>query len=424
MIVQMVGCSHHTCPIDVRERMAVTGERVPEFLTHWQARFPDSEAVLLSTCNRTELYTAAWNRHRAPSHGEAIAFFSERQGVPQRVLETRLSQRSNVDAIRHLFTVAASLDSMVLGETQILAQVKAAYQLACQQSSAGLLTHAAFQAAIRTARRIARETELHRHRVSIASLAVRDCGGQAFERLADKRIAVIGAGKMAMETLKCLQSEGAQRIRIVNRDPLKATALAAQYHGVQVPWEHLPQLFAEVDLLVSSTGADEPIVRLEAFRSWIAPRSQRPLLILDLAVPRDFDPQIAHCRGVSLYSIDDLKHLSAEHTRLREHELRLAQRIVQEETDRYWSFVAGRSTVPAMQRLAEAARVLKASELDRLFRKRPDLEPGTRREIERMVDRFANKLLHPLRGILRGESPVDGTAEMRRRLQGFLDEDP
>ena len=201
--------------------------------------------------------------------------------------------------MRHLFTVAASLDSMVVGESQILAQVKEAYEAAVAHDNAGPLLHAAFQAALRVARRVAAETAIHQRRVSIPSVAVADFAQQIFERFDNKQTLVIGGGEMAEETLRYLCDAGVRQITVVNRHFQRAEELARQWSGVARPWEELAQAVAAADVVVSTTGAGAPVVTLEAYRQIEAARARRPLFVLDLAVPRDFDPAVGGRPDVS-----------------------------------------------------------------------------------------------------------------------------
>jgi len=350
-----------------------------------------------------ELYTATENGG-APTRGQLADFLGRfHRFEPAGILE-HLYEQVGQEAVRHLFIVASSLDSMVLGEPQILSQVKQAYRLAIGQRAAGPLTHAAFQAAFKVARRVACETAIHQRRLSIPSVAVADFATQIFERFADKRTLVIGAGEMAEETLKYLRDEGARDLTVINRSAPRAAELARRWQGRALPWRHLAESLAEADLVVSSTGAQEPIVTLAQFGQLEPLRRGRPLFILDLAVPRDFDPAIGHRPGVYLYCVDDLRQVCQRNRRERDKELPAAMRIIEQETQRFMAELNRRAIGPLIQRLQQGWQRPKEQELQRLLSKLPELDDRARGEICQSFDRLVNKLLHPPLASLRRES--------------------
>jgi len=404
MKLQMIGCSHHHTGVEVRERLAFNAAQAGVALDDLRKRFPQAEAVLLSTCNRVEIYTACQDPARVPSHEEMAQFMADFHGLPMYEIFDDLFARTGEDAIRHLFTVAASLDSMVVGEPQILAQVKQAYELATARESTGPLTHGAFQAAVRVARRVTLETTIHRRRVSIPSVAVADFASEVFESFDDKRILLIGAGEMAAETLRYLQDQGAHDVTVVNRNVERARQLAEQWHGKAEPWERLDALLTAADLVISTTGASEPIVTRGQFKQIAAARKQRPIVILDLAVPRDFDPAINDCLGVYLYSLDDLDRVCRRNRHEREQELPVALHIIEDETARFMADLHHRATAPIITQLRAGWHQPKEDELRRLFNKLPDLDERARGEIRQSFDRLINKLLHPPLESLRSEA--------------------
>lgn len=408
MKLQLVGCSHHNATVEFREQLAFSPDQIPEALSQLRDRFPNTEAVLLSTCNRVELYAAAPDADDAPADGELVQFLAAFHGLRVDEIEGNLFQFDREEAIRHLFEVAASLDSMVMGEAQILSQVKEAYQTATDGDYTGPLTHLAFQGAIRVARRVASETAIHQKRVSIPSVAVADFASQIFERFDDKNVLVIGAGEMGEETLRYLIGEGATKITVINRSHQRAIDLANQFNGRAAEWDQLHQLLAESDLVITTTGATEPIVTLADFRAVAAERHQRTLFVLDLAVPRDFDPEIGKEIGVYLYSVDDLQKTCDSNRKKRENEWPKARTIVDEETERFISDWNRRVTAPAIRQLKQNADRVKDIELKRLVNKLDDkidgIDESARKEIERAFDRLVNKLLHPPLESLRDEA--------------------
>ena len=300
MRVQLVGMSHHTAPVELRQQLAFRPDQVAQALRNLRNLFPQTEAVLLSTCNRVEVYTAIDAEGASPSHQDVVRFLAEFHQLDATEIFDDLFERTGEDAVRHLFYVAASLDSMVVGEAQILGQVKQAYEMANQAGATGPLTHGIFQAALKAARRVAAETTINRRRTSIPGVAVADFARQIFERFDDKNILVIGAGEMGEETLRYLKEEGGRRVTIVNRTQQAADELARRWSGQAVSWDQLDQQLIEADLIISTTGAEEPIVTLQRFQQIEPQRFQRPVCILDLAVPRDFDVRVGECLGVYL----------------------------------------------------------------------------------------------------------------------------
>lgn len=405
MKLRMIGCSHHRSGVAVRERLAFTEEQAAEALQQWKEERPQNEAVLLSTCNRVEFYAAADGDDLPPCPRLMARHLAVRHDLSVDQLYPELITLRDEQVVNHLFHVAASLDSMVLGEPQILAQVKQAYDLAASLGAAGPMTHGCFQAALRVGKRVAAETSLHRHRVSIPSVAIADFAGRIFERFDDKRVLVVGAGEMADETLRYLTGKGARRITIVNRDPLRAAQLASEWNGESASLTNLTNEVIRADLIISTTGAQEPIVTLPHYQREVAPhRGQRPLFILDLAMPRDFDPRIGDELAVYLYSIDDLHDACNRNRKARERELPLAERIIGEEREKFFVDARHRISAPVIARLRSGLEEPKRAELDRLFNKLPDLNEADRDEVRRFADRLVNKMLHAPMESIRDES--------------------
>lgn len=404
MQLNLVGCNHHTTSVDIRERLAFTGEQVTDALKKLRDRFPNMEAVLLSTCNRVELYTACSDPKDAPSRRDVVQFIADYHGLSVDEVAQQVTAHSHEEAIQHLFTVAASMDSMVIGEPQILAQVKEAYRIATDGDHTGPLTNGAFQAAIHVAKRIATETAIHKRRVSIPSVAVAEFARAIFERFDDKFVLVIGAGEMGRETTQYLVGEGAKQITIVNRNRDRAVAMATEFGAGTKDWSELDALMVKADLIVSTTGATEPIMTVQRYRELEAARYQRPLFVLDLAVPRDFEPAIGDCLGVYLYSVDDLQEACKANQKARQKEWPKARKIIEEEAARFVADWHHRATGPTIKRLREQANRLKSQELERLMNKLDGMDAKSQKEIEMSFDRLVNKLLHPPLESLRNEA--------------------
>ncbi len=409
MILKIIGCSHHQSSVEVRERLAFNPQQTFRFLRKFYDAYPQSEVVLLSTCNRTELYAAGQSHDLMPSTEEMELFLADSCGVQHSEINDFLFEHANEQAVRHLFAVAASLDSMVIGEAQILSQVKQAYRQAADLNQPMPLTHHVFQAAIRVAKRVASETEIHANRVSIPSIAVGVFARQIFERLDNKQILVIGAGKMADETLKYIQGEGGRDFVVVNRTREAAVRLAEKFNGRVADWDALSDQIQNADLIVSTTGASQPVVTLQMYQQIERGRLQRPLFVLDLAMPRDFEPSIGECLNVYLYTIDDLQQECDRNRNARVGEWPKAQKILDQETERFMRELSLRSKGPTIQRLKQQAQQIKDIELDRLMKRLGEVNPQQQKEIEASFHRIINKLLHPPLESLKDEAETGTT---------------
>lgn len=411
----MIGCSHQTAAVDFRERLSFDSEQARQAIHDFREQFPACELVLLSTCNRVELYTAAGESapgrdlDGGPDRSEVIEFLARQRQISTDLLVEGLMYRSGTEAVSHLFAVAASLDSMVVGETQILSQVKEAYDLACSAGSAGPLTHAAFQAASRVAKRVQRETTIHRKRVSVPSVAVGEVASEFFETLAGKTVVLLGAGDMGRETMRYLIDAGADDIRVLNRSPVRGQELAEAFNARWMPWDELDRALVQADVLIGTTSSPEPIVTRQRFQVARDNRYERVLLILDLAVPRDVDPAVGELDDVYLYSVDDLRAACERNRQERQRQWPKAKKIIDEETQRFVSELHHRATGPVIQRLREHADEIRREEWQRLSNKlsQMSLPDEAHREIEKSLDRLINKLLHPPLASLR-EAAMDG----------------
>ena len=424
MTLALVGGTHRTVPLALRERLAFSAEQAAEALARFRDRFPGREGVLLSTCNRVEFYAAGEGQSAAPAAEQLVSFLAECRGIDAGSLDPLLAREHDEAVVRHLFGVAAGLDSMVLGEPQILAQVKQAWAIAQDSQTTGPLTAGMFQAALRTAKRVATETALGRERVSIPSVAVADFASGVFERFDDKRVLLVGAGKMAGETLRYLREAGARDVVIINRTAARANELAARLDARPAAFDRLEQELAAADLVVSTTGATDHVVSLDLFAKAEAVRDGRPLVVLDLAVPRDFDPRIGERPGVWLYCVDDLAQACEVNRRSRQREMPRALAIVDEEARRFMGDMHHRTTAPVIEQLRAGWSETGDAELDRLFRRLPHLPDADRAEIRQAFERYAAKMLHPPLVSLRSEShsgPPHGLLEALKRLFNLED---
>jgi glutamyl-tRNA reductase len=405
----MVGCSHHSAPLEIRELFSFSEKECETALGLLRERYPASEFVLLSTCNRVELYSGAGGEQEGdetPRAGELIRFVAEFHSQGADRFRSHFIELDDRSALEHLFTVASSIDSIVVGESQIASQVNEAYTFAVQQGFAGPCMHAAFQHANQVAKRVANETEIHRRRISVPSVAVSEIASQFFERFEGKNIVVIGSGEMGVETLRYLKSAGANKVSVVNRSFERASAIAAELKVTACEWEDLDRLITEADMVVSTTGADEPIVNEARFHLLSLMRKRDTLLILDMAVPRDFEASIGNLPGVYLYSVDDLQAVCNRNKSFREQQLPRAKKIIQEEVERLLGDIHFRSSGATVKALRERADQIKHTELDRLLGKQAmqSSTPEMQEEISQAFDRLVNKMLHSPLQSLREES--------------------
>jgi len=400
----VVGASHHLTPVEIRERLAVPKAQLVSNLQRLGRELPESESVLLSTCNRTEWYMAVPLDRQAAAEQWMLTYFVEKTGLEPEQLQPYLFQHIDRQAVEHLFRVAASLDSMVVGETQIHSQVREAYDLAAEVQPQLPVLHSVFQKAAQVAKTVAGETDIHRHRISVPSVAISGFASDIFETLADKQILVIGAGQIAEETLLYLREHGVSDINVVNRSRDRAEALSESCRGTAHSWESLHEQIQAADLVVATTGAAGTIMDLEPFQAIYQRRHQRPLLILDLAIPRDFDPRIGELPNVYLYSIDDLKAQCQRNLRLREKELPKAEAIVQQHVERFLQDWNLRFSIPTIQQLRHRTEEIKQEELARLMNKLGELSPEMQRELQIAFDRLVNKILHRPLTSLRDEA--------------------
>jgi glutamyl-tRNA reductase len=426
MNVLVVSCNHHKAGVQLRERLAFpNSEKLQQAYLQWRQVHPDSELVVLSTCNRVEIYAADEQENAGVSFDDVARFISQFHNVPTDEFINSVLAQSGVDAVSHLFQVACSIDSMVLGEPQIVNQVKEAYRVAQEHDACGPLTNVLFQHALKVSAQVRTETGLADGRVSIASVAVGDFGKSIFSRFDNKTVLVIGAGEMAEETLTYLKSEGACRIVVANRHRDRAERLAAQFNGEAVDYATLDDWLAKADVIVSTTGSSEILISEERFAAARAKSDCHPIFILDLAAPRDFDPAVATVDdNVFLYDIDALEETCNRNRLAREAEVQKAMLIIENQTQIFMQEIYHRATGPVIHRLREHWHDISRGELERLFRKLPTLDAPHREAIEFTIQRIVNKLLHPPLEALKDEAKAgtpEGLLHAIRRLFFFGD---
>jgi len=382
----VVGVSHRTAPIDVRERLAFAADEVAPALAALCGSGTPTEAVLLSTCNRTELYAASPERSAVAA--DALGLLSARLGASAAEVSY---VHHDKDAVAHLFRVAAGMDSMILGEAQIHGQVRRAWELG--RATSGAVLNRLFQTALLVGSRVRTETALGRGAASVSSAAVL-LARQIFGSLAGRRAMVLGAGEMAELALECLTAEGVQTALVANRTFERAEELARKHGATAVHYDACWDGLASVDLLLCSTSAPHAVVTPAQLRPRLGARGGRPLCILDIALPRDVDPAVGALEHVYLYDLDDLRAVAAANLERRRQELPTAEQVVADETQRYWDWVAGLAAVPVLTEMRGRLDDVRERELAQALRRLPELTPAERATIEHFSRTLMNKFLH------------------------------
>ena len=385
MALTVVGINHRGASLEIRERIAYRPSEVRNALAAIREQSGAREAVVLSTCNRTELYLVDGESDAVP--------------VVWAALSARLGEdasaygyvRRDHEAVAHLFRVTSGLDSMVLGEAQIHGQVRDAWEL-CRAHSGPVLNRL-FQTSLSVAGRVRNETAIARGAASVSSAAVQ-LAKQIFGALAGKHAMVLGAGEMAELALECLGDQGVQTSIVANRTFERANELAARYGAVAMHYEECWKALADVDVLVCSTAAPHAVVLVEHVRPALASRGDRPLCILDIALPRDLDPAVGDLGNVFLYNLDDLQAVVSANIERRRAELPTAEELIGAEVGKYWDWLAGLAAVPVLTAMRARMDEVRAKELADALRHLPQLSEADRAVVEELSKSLMNKFLH------------------------------
>jgi len=411
MHLVILGLNHNTAPVEVRERLFVPEETIGPLLTELNARGA-SEAVILSTCNRTEVY--ATGPDAGTLKGAIVNALTARFSVDATWLGRYTYSMSDEEAYKHLFLVASGLDSMVVGEPQILGQVKEAYQSASSLAGAGRFFEKVFNRAFQVAKRVRTETRIGYNPVSISGMAV-DLARKIFGDLTRRQILVVGAGEMCEIALKHFKKEGLQEILVTNRTLARAQHLAEELVGTAYPFEELPELLLKADMVLSSTGAGLPLIDKAMVSLAMKRRKSRPLFFIDIAVPRDIEPAVNSIENVYLYDIDDLKALAQAHLSNRMEESQKAHAIVDEEVARFGLWLKQLEMNPLITQIRESLETMRSKELKKTLQKLKNADPETVRHLDALTRSIVNKIIHPhLAMIKKNGSP--GTLDLIRDL--------
>lgn len=424
--IRVVGVNHRSAPVAVREQLALDGAATATALAAFRQRWPLAEALVLSTCNRVELYAAAEGDQ--PDARALAEFLADCRGLTADRFAEGLYDHADREAARHLFRVVSGLDSQVLGESQVAGQVKGAYARAAEAGATGVVLHRLFQRSFKVAKTVRTTTEIARHPVSVASVAAA-FAARVFEGLDGKVVLVIGAGETAELTLRHLQTLGAGGVVVANRTLERGQALAARHGGAAVPFETLPDALTKADIVISATSAPTPVLTAAAMGEVVRRRRRRrrrgPLFILDIAVPRDVEPAVSELDDVYLYTIDDLQQVADENRRKRSQDLEAGLAQVEREADAFLAWLRSLEAGPVIRALRRRLHDLGRHEVERLLEHLEGLSGRDRRLIELMERRLVNRLLHqPMTALRRALGRGRGSAYLGlvRELFGLEDE--
>lgn len=391
MSVVVIGLNHRSTPLDLLERVTIGDAALPKALHDLISRNDVSEAVVLSTCNRTEVYAVAERFHGA--YQDIRDFLAETAFLAPEDFADHLYTHYDAPAVSHLFAVTAGLDSAVLGESEILGQVKGAWEVARAEGTAGPTLNLLFRHALEAGKRARTDTAIGRHTTSVSQAAV----ALAAERLGDlagRRVLVLGAGDMGEAMALGLLKRGVAEIAVANRTGEKAEALAAAVGGRAVELAELTDALVDVDVLLSSTGATTPILDVEGARAVMASRPQRPLLIVDIAVPRDVDHEVGRLPGVTLLDMDDLRAFADAGAQARRAEVASVQELLDEELERYVGATSAREVAPMIVALRARAEAIRTAELERSSSRLSPLDDDQLAAVDALTRGIVAKLLH------------------------------
>jgi glutamyl-tRNA reductase len=388
-VIVVVGLSHETAPLAIREALAFPRERLAEALARLRSQTPLDEAMILSTCNRVEVY----GRATEPCADSIAAFLAQYHERPPSEIEPHLYRLEGDAAVRHAFRVAASLDSMVLGEPQILGQVKEAYEAAERAGSLGSVLNALRNRSIAAAKRARSETAIGRNAVSVSHVAV-ELARKIFGGLRERAVLLVGAGKMSQLAARQMVRDGARASVLGGRTFEKAEQLAAALGGRAAPFEALRQELARADIVISGTGAPGVVIRREDVEAAQPARRGRPLFLIDIAVPRDVEPEVARLAGVFLYDLDDIKSVADANLRERKKEASAAEAILDEEIRDFTEWRRSLDVVPILVELRKRADEIRKAEIEKARRRLGPLTPEQESALEAATSAIVNKLLH------------------------------
>ncbi len=402
MHILSIGLNHTSAPIHLRERLAFDEEQIRASLARLacgQIISSLAELIILSTCNRIEIYAVS----NELAFAELEAFLLDARAVSADELHPYLYRRDDMAAVSHLFRVAAGLDSLVIGEPQILGQITRALELARGQNSAGPILNRFFQAAIHAGKRARTETAISRNPASVSSLAA-SVAEKTLGQIKPATVAILGAGEMAELTVEALRKRGVEKIRVINRTLERAQEMANRWGAESATYEFLQQALSEADIVVSSTSAPHIILTAEMIEQAMQTRIHRPLVLIDIAVPRDIDPDAANIPGVKLFDMDRLNVKLEDSLTSRLNEVPHVTKILEEEALEFEQFIRSLEMLPIIADIRQQAEAIRMAELEKTLRRMPDLTNAERQRIEALTHALVKKILDRPTRRLRDES--------------------
>lgn len=404
----LVGINHTTAPIEVRERLAIPSGRLADATRTLVHRPGIREGIILSTCNRVELLTL--QESDATAGDSLLGFLHEYFAVSPSSITPHLYEYREGEAVRHLFRVASSLDSMVVGEPQILGQVKESYTVAREVGAVNGSLDGLLQRAFTVAKKVRSETQIGSSSVSIASVAV-DLARKIFGALDGKTVLLVGAGKMSELAARHLIQQGATKILVANRTLERAERIAAQFQGQVVAFEDLYAQTSRADIVITSTGAPQKIFGKSHGQQFLQNRRNRPMFFIDIAVPRDVDPKMNEVEGCFVYDIDDLQQVAAANLADRSREAAAAETIISQEVNKYQQRIQSRGAGPAIVALQQSAEAIREAELARAAKRLASLTPEQLEAVEALTRSLTAKLLHPQMEALRESARTSASTQ-------------
>lgn len=426
MHILAVGLNYRTSPVDIRETFTFSADRLPDALQQLRDTKSILECVIVATCNRTEIYAVV---DRQYSCGHFIRGFLEKWfGIPREQFQPFLYLYQDREAVEHLFRVSCGLDSMVIGETQILGQVRDAFLLAQQVKTTGTLLNTLFKQAITLAKRAHAETSIGENPVSVSYAAV-ELGKRVFGSFAGKTVMVVGAGKMSELTAKHLHAGGAERILVVNRTHERAQELAGKFGGEPYGFDRLKECLALADIVISSTGSCETILTKEDVQSILHLRKSRPLFMVDIAVPRDLDPAIGQMSNVFLYNIDDLESIVEANLEERHLEAAKIETMVKAQYAEFDRWLKTLGITPVIHALQEKSKRIYEETMENMWKKLPDLDEREQKVIRKLTKSIVNQMMRdPILRIKEMAAERHGSESLEMftkifALEGILEEE-